>query len=442
MIQQTTAATAANGESSIQDLFTLSDEQILEIEPQKEVAPSESRATSQEATATQVTASRPEDATPTGATTPSPFTSHESRATSHDPEPPAWLAAQMKDPWGGEEAREFWNGVQQARSEAAAYRAAFASPEDARALKELYPGGVTEARAAADRGRLLDEIDRAYFGAAGNSPEQLSASRTQLAQRMLREDPAAFREMVAAGLQALQEAEQGSGGVASQAALPRLAQVFTESSSTVGAQQAAPQLGNTSADNAHVAAYAAFERAANEDLERSVGSAIERTLTQALPSVEQHNMPGQAGAQRAAPLRERLAASVRADVEKALQGDRQLGEQVAQILSSRRFDNDSRAQVVRLIADRAQQLVPSAAKRVLNEWTQTTLAAHRGRTQRTDAASARADVAQASVPAHPAGNDKTQGRRQDASRNSGQASSTRSPSINYRKLSDEQILDL
>src|SRR5467141_4766510 len=100
----------------------------------------------------------------------------------------------MKDPWNGEEARELWNGVQQAKSEAAAYRAAFASPEDARALKELYPGGVNEARAAAERARLLNEVDRAYFGGAGNSPEQISASRAQLAQRMLREDPAAFRE--------------------------------------------------------------------------------------------------------------------------------------------------------------------------------------------------------------------------------------------------------
>ena len=152
----------------------------------------------------------------------------------------------MKDPWGGEEAREFWNGVQQARSEATecqAYRAAFATPEDARALKELYPGGVSEARAVAERGRLLEEIDRAYFGAQGNSPEQLTASRAQLAQRMLREDPAAFREMVAAGLQALQQAEQGIAPP-NAANLPRLAQVLATSRSSVGAQQAAPQPGN------------------------------------------------------------------------------------------------------------------------------------------------------------------------------------------------------
>src|SRR2546422_2190692 len=41
--------------------------------------------------------------------------------------------------------------------------------------------------------RSLEEIDRAYFGAAGGSAEQASTSRAQLAQTMLREDPAAFR---------------------------------------------------------------------------------------------------------------------------------------------------------------------------------------------------------------------------------------------------------
>src|SRR6267378_3583124 len=438
----------ALSESKATDLFALSDEQILEIEPEAEVAGQRSAVASAERTLLAADGNAGTAAVASATSHQSPATGHKltEQRTGAQPqlavplEPPAWLAAQMQDAWGGEGAREFWDGVQQARSEAAAYRAAIASPEDARALKELYPGGVSEARAAADRARLLDEIDRAYFGAAGNSQQQLSASRAQLAQRMLQEDPAAFREMVAAGLQAFQEAGQGSGSAASEASLPRLAQVFAESRSTVGAQHAAPQPGNTSADNAHVAAYAAFERAANEDLERRVGGAIERTLAQALPSVELHNTPGQAGAQRAAPLRERLAGSVRVEVEKALQGDRQLGEQVAQILSSRRFDNEARAQIVRLIGERAQQLVPGAAKRVLNEWTQTTLAAHRGRTQRADAAPA-TDVAPASLPARPVGNEQHSAPRQNASRDSGQGAAARSRQVNYRKLSDEQILD-
>ncbi len=489
---QTASTTGTNGESSIQDLFALSDEQILEIAPEAEVTGQQDSVAPAERTSLNADGNAGVATQPSVTSHQSPVSNNQAtdQGTSAQPrlavplEPPPWLAAQMKDPWSGPEAEEFWNGVQQARTEAAAYRAAFATPEDARALKELYPGGVSEARAAAERGRLLEEIDRAYFGAAGNSPEQTSTSRAQLAQRMLREDPAAFREMVAAGLQALQEVEQGSGAATNAASLPRLAQVFAESRSNreaasrfaigtpsaagsqptpsdaglkpgaaflgpgAGAQHAAPLPGNTPFGGAHVAAYAAFARAANEDLERSVGGAIERTLAQALPSFEQHNTPGQvrlgelAGAQQAAPLRERLAASVRADVEKALQGDRQLGEQVAQILSSRRFDNDARAQVVRLIADRAQQLVPGAAKRVLNEWTQTTLAAHRGRTHRADAASARADVAPASGPARPGGDEQRHASRQSATRSSAQVDPARSRQINYRKLSDEQILDL
>src|SRR5712691_1107433 len=402
MYPQTTSTMGNSGESSIQDLFALSDEQILEIAPEAEVTGQQDSVAPAERTSLNTDGNAGVATQPSVTSHQSPVSNNQAtdQGTSAQPrlavplEPPPWLAAQMKDPWSGPEAEEFWNGVQQTRSEAAAYRAAFATPEDARALKELYPGGVSEARAAAERGRLLEEIDRAYFGAAGNSPEQLNASRAQLAQRMLREDPTAFREMVAAGLQVLQEAEQGSGGPASQPSLSRLAQIFTESRSTVGAQHAAPLRGNTSATDAHVAAYAAFERAANEDLEHSVGGAIERTLAQALPAGERRYTSGQAGAQPAAPLQQRLAQAIRQDVEKALQGDRQLGEQVAQILSSRRFDNDTRAQIVRLISDRAQQLVPGAAKRVLNEWTQTTLAAHRGRTQRNDAA---ADVAPAAT---------------------------------------------
>jgi hypothetical protein len=455
----------AHAESKVTDLFVLSDEQILDIAPEAEALSDAAQETDAKSSGHQISTNSQAEKTTDRNVTSAPNTSHtsqESLVTSRDAaEPPAWLAAQMKDPWGGEEAREFWDGVQQARTEAAAYRAAFATPEDARALKELYPGGVSEARAAAERARLLDEVDRAYFGAAGNSPEQLSASRAQLAQRMLREDPAAFREMVEAGIRALQEAA-GSQGATTKSLASAVSDASASASpsgknaSVVGAQHAAPLLGNVSANEAHVAAYAAFERAANEDLERSVGAAIERTLAQALPSFEQHNMPGQArrgeqaGAHRAAPLQERLASSVRAEVEKALQGDRQLGEQVAQILASRRFDNDARAQIVRLIGERAQQLVPGAAKRVLNDWTQTTLAAHRGSTQRADAASTRTEVAPArpevygrvSVPAHPAGTEKAHARQQNLPRSSGQAGATRSQPINYRKLSDEQILEM
>jgi hypothetical protein len=211
---------------------------------------------------------------------------------------------------------------------------------------------------------------------------------------------------------------------------------------------AADQRASASGDP-HLAAYAAFEHAANEDLERTVGTAIERTLAQALPvaqpllAEQRIDLASSQGAHARVPaLRERLANSVRTEVERSLQGDRQLSEQVAQILSARRFDNDARAQIVRLISDRAQQLVPTAAKRVLNEWTQTTLAAHRGHTQRADAASSSADLAPASVSNRAASSSQRTGTESSASRRQ-EPSATKSPrSVNYRKLSDEQILEM
>jgi len=189
------------------------------------------------------------------------------------------------------------------------------------------------------------------------------------------------------------------------------------------------------AHDARLAAYVAFEKAANEELERGVGATIDRALSQALPGSD--NADG-------GVLRGRLATSIRQDMEAALRGDRQLGEQVAQILSGRRLDDETRAQVVRVIGDRARQLVPSAAKRVLNDWTQTTLAAHRGKAERTDTASARREVAPISTDPRgaslPAGSSASSGRdrAQDANR-AGRSDSRR---VDYRKLSDEQILEL
>jgi len=441
--QQGSAQTGvpSNGASTLHDLFALTDEQILEIEPEAQDAAVRSAgvdagAHSEEKRDSPIAALRQNDGSP-AAPLSTEGTSHQSPITSHDSaEPPAWLAAQMKDPWTGEEAKELWNGILQAKKEAADYRAAFATPEDARALKELYPGGVNEARSAAERAHVLDDFDRAYFGAAGSSVEQTSASRAQLAAKMLREDPAAFREMVFAGLRALEQSGAQTGSNVGSRFSAASAAAESSAAQTHGGVKSAPtnapaqsQMEPQAAQHdARLAAYAAFEKAANEELERGVGATIDRALSQALPGSERAD----GGA-----LRGRLATSIRQDMETALKGDRQLGEQVAQILSGRRLDDETRAQVVRLIGDRARQLVPSAAKRVLNDWTQTTLAAHRGRTDRAEAASARREVAPASLPANSSRETSSQASRLEAG-----ATRSTPRAVDYRKLSDEQILNL
>ena len=172
-----------------------------------------------------------------------------------------------------------------------------------------------------------------------------------------------------------------------------------------------------------MAAYAEFERAANAELERGVGGAIDRSLHAALPNAGR--------SENGAALKERLSAAIRQDVEKALQGDRALGEQVARVLSGQRLDSATRAQVVRLIGDRAQQLVPGSARKVLADWTQTTLASHSGRADR---ASVQRSSGGGNAPVASAA--KTQLNERSSPQNN------RSPlKIDYRRISDDDILD-
>ncbi|GAC1635573.1 MAG: hypothetical protein NVS9B14_12960 [Candidatus Acidiferrum sp.] len=418
MNHQIATMTATNGVASTHDLFALTDEQILEIEPRDSDDPagveqpflpalSSEGAVPAHSDGKNI-ASQSGDRSVVSTQSPAADKLSQARVPTQPAEPPAWLAAQMKDPWSGEEARDLWEGVQRAQAEVAEYKQVFEKPE--------------AARAAAERARALDEFDAAYFGAAGKSAEETSAARVALAQQMLREDPTAFREMVSAGVKALEELNVAPRFIGASSAPPPIQQMdaglkpgATQPESAVNAEMAA-----------HLAAYSEFEKAANQDLEKSVGATIERALQQALPNVGRGDSDG---------LKLRLATGVRQEIEKVLQGDRQLGEQVAQVLSSRRFDDSSRAQVVRLINERAQQLVPSATKRVLNDWTQTTLAAHRSKTEKQEAASRRTDLSPAQQGRTTTGSQQTSPGRSDAP----PASRSR---IDYKKLSDEQILEL
>ena len=377
---------------------------------------------------------------------------------------PGWLAERMRDPRDGEAAKELWDGKQRAEKEIAAYREVFATAEDARALKEIYPGGMTEAKAAAERARELDAIDAAFY--RGDA-----AARGQLAQRMMLEDPRAFREMVEAGVRLLREVASDEWRVASgRGRGPRSAESARNDGEGVRAREESrqdadatslgevertaseggPYNGKSRVEALHkggsgqagagaapevVRAYGEFEKAANAELEKSVGGAIARVMEQALPNLRKMTTTGQDGTQHAAPLRERLTGAVREEVDAALRSDRELGEQVGRILAGRQFDEATRAQAVRLIDARAQQLVPGAVQRVVGSWTSATLGngrnaaeSSRGTTNR----SAKKEPERAVA----ARNEKAAGARRDA------GTSSKGRRVDYGRLSDEEILGM
>jgi len=185
--------------------------------------------------------------------------------------------------------------------------------------------------------------------------------------------------------------------------------------------------------------YREFERATNADLEKSVGGTIARAMEAALPNLKYANTIGGEG--QAPPLQTRLATAVSEEVEMALRSDASLGDQVVRILSGRRLDEAARAQVVRLIDARAQQLVPGAVRRVVGSWTQATLGV-----RKTDAGAENAGrgADERRVERAPSSSQRTASGNSGGDRSAQTAAARGVPRgrVDYRKLSDEQILGI
>lgn len=345
---------------------------------------------------------------------------------------PGWLAERMRDPWVGDEARELWDGAQRAQRDAAAYRELFPTPGDARALKEIYPGGVSEAKAAAERARQLEDFDAAYFGATGRPAEELSLARGQLAEKLYAQDPAAFREMVSAGVRILEGRESGGSGPRENGA-PSVGKSQDANANHVHREQS-NSASRDSVSREVADGYAGFERAANAELERSVGAAISRTIEDALPNLKKSAESAGVGGRTSVPLQERLGAAVRQEVDAALKNDAQLGEQVAKVLAGKRFGEQERGQVVRLIDARARQLVPGAVRRVVGEWTRTALTA-RGEGPKSGSENI--------APARSSGGENSRVvKSEDVRSRAAQATGRSGRRVDYGKLSDEQILEM
>lgn len=410
-------ATELGSGGTPQEVFALTDEQILGMEPEAGI-PSGSSLTEEqllEPTGTSVERGAAENVA-------------EGKATTGD--------AARRD--ATEQAREI------------------ATPAEARALKELYPGGVNEAKSAAERARQLDEFDGAYFGAAGKPAAELSAARVQLAQRLMEQDPAAFREMVGAGVRLLeargqsapgseQRQDAGSKPASLDPGLQNARTSARDDNSRAASDAAGPakrEEGRASVQEVPPA-YVSFEKATNADLEKSVGGAIARAMEQALPNLKSLGQAGRDAASQGTPLQERLGAAVREDVEAALKSDAQLGEQVAKILGARRFDDATRAQVVRLIDARAQQLVPGAVRRVVGSWTTATLGT-RGKSQAAEEgpSASRAGRETDAKSAPQTGKSGQSSGRSESSEARAPGRAANRGRVDYGKLSDEQILDL
>ena len=112
---------------------------------------------------------------------------------------PSWMQAVAADPQHGGEAQQLWREHQE-------FRAAFASPEEARAIKELLPGGVRDVLTLREATQSVDRIDAAIFSGDARAQSEVVAE-------MARANPAAFRSMFAEAARVLAgKGAQGSEG--------------------------------------------------------------------------------------------------------------------------------------------------------------------------------------------------------------------------------------
>jgi hypothetical protein len=295
------------------------------------------------------------------------------------------------------------------------------------ALK-AQPEAAAEARRWQAAANDVAALDAAYFSAD-------AGARTGLAARLHASDPAAFREMLAAGARMLAERDpQGLEELARQLGMPvaeqaapaskSVAQAATAADATAavgrgrdpseasrnGDQHGATQRQHGTAFPAE--SYRAFEATTNDDVSRKMHEAIDRSLTSALPEGV------------AAGARRRIGEDIFREVHATLSGDRELARQVSETLRDWRFDAGARQQVVALVSGRARAVLPEVARRVVGEWTSSVLASDRAKTARIDAAVSRRDITGGRLPEPVAG------------------SAQRSRDIDYRRMSDEQILDI
>jgi hypothetical protein len=180
-------------------------------------------------------------------------------------------------------------------------------------------------------------------------------------------------------------------------------------------RSATPARSNDSSPERHsgqpTVAQAEFFHAANAAAVEGVLDAIESQVERLLPE----------GVSKSA--RNRVVGEIYRELDTTLRSNRQLGQQMRDAFRSGSLDTDHQRAIVSLVTGRARQALPAVAKRVLNEWTSTVVAANNDRRARQRAAERRIDISGASGAA-----------------SAGRSASPRS--VDYARMSDSDILNL
>jgi hypothetical protein len=307
--------------------------------------------------------------------------------------------------------------LRRAWQDARAYRENFATPEDARNATVLV----------AD----LTRMDALFYSRRPEDHAELARSIASL-------DPAAFASLaqaiasVAADSPSSRAPQRADAATHARSLAPGTISNASPVAASVGAgpdwtgQRAAPTVENSahavvaSHANANAAAALPSPSPAQTEFFHATNAAAVEGVLEAIESQVERLLPE--GVSKSA--RSRVVGEIYRELDTTLRSNRQLGQQMREAFRSGALDADHQHAIVSLVTGRARQALPAVAKRVLNEWTSTIVAANQDRRARQRTAERRVDIAGSSG----SGNDARRG--------------TSPRDINYSRMSDADILNL
>lgn len=270
--------------------------------------------------------------------------------------------------------------LKSAWDDAKAYREVFESPEKAREAVTLLSD--------------LDRMDALFFSSRASDHARLAESIAEL-------DANAFASLAKSMANEAERRENKGSTSRSNVA-----------SNNGNTSQPKDSTARNSEESTLKSSQEAFLQTTNAATVQSVVDAIETQVERLLPE----------GASKT--TKNRVTGEIYRELDAALRDNRQLAEQLRDALRSGSLDASHQRAIVTLITGRARQALPSVAKKVMDEWTSTALAANRNRRERQRTAEQRVDIAGSGG----AGNDGLRGR---------------SPrDVDYARLSDADILNL
>ncbi|HXT85471.1 MAG TPA: hypothetical protein VN745_00480 [Verrucomicrobiae bacterium] len=286
--------------------------------------------------------------------------------------------------------------------------------------------------AAQDAKTQLDELDAMFFSGAPTGHAALAARIHELSPEAFQGLASAMKEHAAkigvmnpeasapSALATSQAPEGNAGGV--NPPINARESASAGPSETPAAQKGAEVRSPSAAQTPD------SSRAAQIAFYHSTNAAVVRKIVAAIESQVDHLLPGSISS----GAKTRIIGEIYRDLDAALRGNQQLGKQLRDAFASAAGDvtnpqDSTRAHqkaIVTLMAGRARQALPSIAKRVINEWTHSVVAANRERLARHESAAKRVDIA---------GGGASDGVNRKAI----------SPrDVDYKRLSDSDILNL